>query len=99
MADQASSDFVAVAGHGQAAVPTDADNAELAAATGAGTAPYGHHGRTASWIAVVIVLVGFMVGGAGLVFGPTWLLFWVGLGVAGVGGILALSTGIFDDWY
>jgi hypothetical protein len=95
MADQASSGITAVPGAGQPA----AGNAELAAAIGAGTAPYGHHGRPASWIAVSIVLVGFIVGGAGLVFGPTWLLFWVGMGVAGVGGIFALSTGIFNDWY
>jgi hypothetical protein len=99
MADQVPSDIVSVAGEGQLAAPTAADKSELAAMTGAGTAPYGHHGRAVSWVAVAAVLVGFVIGGAALVFGPTWWLFWVGLGIAGVGGILALSTGIFNDWY
>ncbi len=98
MADQAPSDSVAVAGEGQLAAPTAADHAALAAATGA-TVHQGHHGRAVSWAAVVIVIVGFVIGGAGLVFGPTWLLFWVGAGVSAVGGILALGTGIFNDWY
>ncbi len=57
------------------------------------------HGRAVSWIAVSVIMVGFLIGGLALVFGPTWWLFWVGLGIAAVGGLLALSTGIFDDWY
>jgi hypothetical protein len=43
--------------------------------------------------------VGFVIGGAGLMFGPTWWLFWVGTGFVALGGILALGTGIFNDWY
>jgi hypothetical protein len=57
------------------------------------------HGRAVSWTAVTIVMVAFLVGGLALVLGPTWWLFWVSLGVAAVGGLLAMSTGIFDDWY
>jgi hypothetical protein len=57
------------------------------------------HGRAVSWVAVSIIVVGFLVGGLGLVFGPTWVAFWIGLGLAVVGGLLALSTNIFDDWY
>ncbi len=57
------------------------------------------HGRTVSWVAVSVIMIGFLVGGLALVFGPTWWLFWVGLGLAAVGGLMALSTGIFDDWY
>jgi hypothetical protein len=57
------------------------------------------HGRTVSWVAVTIIMVAFLVGGLALVFGPTWWLFWVALGVAALGGLLALGTGIFDDWY
>ncbi len=98
MADQASSDFVAMAGEGQLAAPTAADKAALAAATGA-AAHQAHHGRPTSWIAVVIILAGFLAGGLGLVIGPTWWLFWAGTGLAGLGGILALGTGIFNDWY
>lgn len=57
------------------------------------------HGRTVSWVAVSIIMIGFAMGGLALVFGPTWWLFWVSLGLAGVGALLALATGIFDDWY
>ncbi len=57
------------------------------------------HGRTVSWVAVTLICVAFLGGGLALVFGPTWWLFWVGLGVAALGALLAVSTGIFDDWY
>jgi hypothetical protein len=56
-------------------------------------------GRTVSWVAVTMILVGFLAGGLALIFGPTWWLFWVACGVAAVGGLMALATGIFDDWY
>lgn len=56
-------------------------------------------GRPVSWVAVSLILVGFLAGGLALVFGPTWWVFWVACGIAAVGGLLALATGIFDDWY
>lgn len=56
-------------------------------------------GRPVSWVAVSIILVAFLAGGLALVFGPTWWLFWASLGVAAFGTLLALGTGIFDDWY
>ncbi len=62
-------------------------------------APVPFHGRAVSWVAVSIIMAGFLVGGLGLVFGPTWWLFWVGVGATIVGGLLALGTRIFDDWY
>ena len=57
------------------------------------------HGRTVSWVAATIIIIGFVIGGIGLITGPSWVLFWVGGGVVAVGGILALATGIFNDWY
>jgi hypothetical protein len=39
------------------------------------------------------------VGGAALPAGPTWWLFWLGVGIVVVGGFMALSTRILDDWY
>jgi hypothetical protein len=57
------------------------------------------HGRPVSWVAVSLIMVAFLVGGLALVFGPTWWLFWAALGLAVVGGLLALATGITDDWY
>jgi nitrate/nitrite transporter NarK len=58
-----------------------------------------HHGRPASWVAVSIIIVGFIVGGIALPAGPTWWLFWLGAGIVVVGGIFALSVRILDDWY
>lgn len=48
------------------------------------------HGNTpAAWTAVTIVLVGFVLGGLGLVIG-SMPLFWVGVALAPVGGIAGL---------
>jgi hypothetical protein len=57
------------------------------------------HGRAVSWVAVGAIWVGFVIGGLALVFGPTWWLFWTGGAIAAVGGLLALATNIFEDWY
>jgi hypothetical protein len=62
-------------------------------------APVPFHGRPVSWVAVSIIMAGFLAGGLGLIFGPIWWLFWVGVAAAVVGGLLALGTRIFDDWY
>ena len=61
--------------------------------------PPPYHGRAVSWVAVSTIMVGFVCGGLGLVFGPTWWAFWLGLALAVVGGLLALATNIFEDWY
>ena len=61
--------------------------------------PPAFHGRRVSWTAVTLIVIGFVAGGLALVFGPTWWLFWTGGGVATVGGLLALATNIFEDWY
>jgi hypothetical protein len=58
-----------------------------------------HHGRPVSWVAVSTMMAAFLVGGLGLILGPIWWLFWVGVGMCAVGGLLALATNIFDDWY
>ncbi len=57
------------------------------------------HGRPVSWVAVGIIMIGFVVGGFALIFGPTWWLFWGSIGLVVVGGLIALSTNIFEDWY
>jgi nitrate/nitrite transporter NarK len=57
------------------------------------------HGRPASWVAVAIIFVGFLIGGIALPIGPTWWLFWTGAGIVVIGGIFALSVRILDDWY
>jgi hypothetical protein len=61
-----------------------------------------YHGRTVSWVAVSIVMVGFLIGGAGLMIGsagPTWWLFWTGAGIAVLGMLVAVATNTFEDWY
>ncbi|HEU5156228.1 MAG TPA: HGxxPAAW family protein [Streptosporangiaceae bacterium] len=56
-----------------------------------------HVGRPSSWIAVGVMLIGFAAGGLGLVLGPSWPLFWVGVAIAAVGGVAALAVGILSD--
>ncbi len=47
-----------------------------------------HHGNTpAAWTGVMIILLGFTVGGIGLVIG-SMLLFWVGVALAPIGVIV-----------
>jgi hypothetical protein len=90
MADQLGSDMVA----GQTA-----QSGQLSPATSGGPAPVSHHGRPVSWVAVSTMMAAFLVGGLGLILGPIWWLFWLGVAMCAVGGLLALATNIFDDWY
>lgn len=47
-----------------------------------------HHGNTpAAWTGVTIILIGFVIGGIGMVI-DQWLLFWVGLALLPVGAII-----------
>jgi hypothetical protein len=49
-----------------------------------------HHGSTpAAWTGVLIVLLGFLIGGIGLVVG-SMLLFWIGVACAPLGAIVGL---------
>jgi ABC-type transport system involved in cytochrome c biogenesis permease subunit len=62
------------------------------------TMPYGAQGRPVSWIAVGVIILGFMVGGVGLVAGPMWWLFWVGVAITVGGGIFAWAIDIMEDY-
>jgi hypothetical protein len=90
MADQVGSGMVA--GH-------SAEGGQLSPAVAGRPAPVSHHGRPVSWVAVGTMMAAFLVGGFGLILGPTWWLFWVGAAMCAVGGLLALATHIFEDWY
>jgi uncharacterized protein DUF6704 len=47
-----------------------------------------HHGNTpAAWTGVVIILVGFTVGGLGLVI-DSWLTFWIGVVLCPLGAVV-----------
>jgi hypothetical protein len=61
--------------------------------------PPSYHGRPVSWVAVSIIMAGFLCGGLALIFGPTWVALWIGIGLVVVGGLLAAATNIFEDWY
>jgi hypothetical protein len=61
--------------------------------------PPAFHGRPVSWVAVSIIMVGFLCGGLALIFGPTWWAFWLGLAVAVLGLLVSMAINIFDDWY
>lgn len=67
--------------------------------SGTSAAHESFHGRPVSWVSVGIIIVGFIIGGIGMVVGPTWWLVWAGGAVVVVGGILGLATGIVNDWY
>lgn len=56
-----------------------------------------HAGRASSWLAVIVIWIGFGVGGAALVPEPKWWLFWTGVGIVVVGGVIAAVVRIFDD--
>ena len=47
-----------------------------------------HHGNTpAAWTGVTIILVGFTVGGIGLMV-DSWPMFWVGVALCPIGAIV-----------
>jgi hypothetical protein len=71
----------------------------LDAQTGLSHGHEAHHGRPASWVAVSVIIVGFLVGGIAMVIGPSWWLFWTGAAIVVIGGIIAMSSRILDDWY
>ena len=52
-----------------------------------------HESSTAAWAAVVVALAGFSVGGLGLVLGPNWLMFWVGIALVVVAPLVGLVLG------
>ncbi|MEV8639016.1 HGxxPAAW family protein [Streptosporangium sp. NPDC051023] len=56
-----------------------------------------HGGSPKSWLAVIVILIGFTVGGVALCIGPSWALFWAGAGIIAVGGVIALVVDIFSD--
>ncbi|MGD0608649.1 MAG: HGxxPAAW family protein [Streptosporangiaceae bacterium] len=98
MAEQASSGTVA--GPGDTGDTGDGGlDAEVGVQFGPAHTPDAHHGRRSSWVAVSIIIVGFVVGGIAMVPHPKWWLVWVGTGIVVLGAIMATATRIFDDWY
>ncbi|MDP9870094.1 D-lyxose ketol-isomerase [Streptosporangium brasiliense] len=46
---------------------------------------------------MIVILIGFTIGGVALCVGPNWTLFWAGAGVVVVGGVIAMVVDIFSD--
>ena len=98
MSDQVGSDMAA--GHAAEGGQLSSVSAtEAAVVEEEARAAQQHHGRPVSWVAVGTMMAAFLVGGIGLITGPKWWLFWVGVAMCAAGGLLALATRIFDDWY
>jgi hypothetical protein len=38
-----------------------------------------HAGRAKSWLAITVIILGFIVGGVGLCLGPNWYMFFAGV--------------------
>jgi hypothetical protein len=91
MTDQVGSDLRSGAGTGEV------DRNDIAPASPGHYEPF--HGRPVSWVAVSIMMAGFLIGGLSLVFGTIWWLFWTAAGLVIIGGLLAAATNIFEDWY
>lgn len=52
-----------------------------------------NHGNTpAAWTAVIVALVGFVVGGAGLMFDPVnMIVFWIGVVITLAAGVVFVA--------
>jgi len=56
----------------------------------------GHNTTPTAWIAVTIIIAGFIVGGIALIEW-NWLMFWIGVGVAVIGCIIGGFAGIMEQ--
>ncbi|MBL7498489.1 hypothetical protein I6A81_20030 [Frankia sp. CN7] len=55
-----------------------------------------HHSKPMSWVMVLIITIGTVVGTVGVCI-ASWPISIIGAAVVVVGGIAALATGIMDD--
>jgi hypothetical protein len=62
----------------------------------AGNAGGGHGASIGSWIACLVIIAGFVVGGIAMIVW-NWPMFWIGVGVVVVGCVMARAVGIMDD--
>jgi hypothetical protein len=100
MADQAGSQIVTgtTVPAGSGADPGAVGRAEAGTLSDPSHQHAAFHGRPVSWVAVSIIIAGFLCGGLSLVF-TAWTTFWVGVGLVVVGALLSAATDTFEDWY
>jgi hypothetical protein len=59
--------------------------------------PGGHGAKLGSWIACLVILAGFVIGGVALIIW-NWPMFWIGgVGVVAVGCVFARAVNIMED--
>lgn len=56
----------------------------------------GHGASLKSWIACLVIIAGFIVGGVALIYW-NWPAFWAGVATVGVGIVIARAVNIMDD--
>ena len=56
----------------------------------------GHGASVKSWVACLIILAGFVIGGVALIYW-NWPVFWTGVGVVVVGVVVAKAVNIMED--
>ncbi|MDQ1683960.1 MAG: hypothetical protein QOC82_697 [Frankiaceae bacterium] len=56
----------------------------------------GHGASLKSWLAATVIVIGFIVGGVALIYW-NWPAFWIGVGIAVVGSVLAAAVGIMNE--
>ena len=62
----------------------------------AGNAGGGHGASVGSWLACLVIIAGFIIGGVALIYW-NWPAFWVGVAVVVVGCVIARAVNIMDD--
>jgi len=56
----------------------------------------GHGASMKSWIACLIIIAGFVVGGVAMILW-NWPMFWAGVGITVVGCVVARAVHIMED--
>jgi fatty acid desaturase len=62
----------------------------------AGNASSGQHASFGSWIACLIIIAGFALGGAAMIVW-NWPMFWIAVGLVVLGCVMARAVHIMDD--
>jgi len=62
----------------------------------AGNAGGGHGVSVGSWIACLVIIAGFTLGGAALIIW-NWPMFWAGVGVVVIGCVIGRAVNIMED--
>lgn len=56
----------------------------------------GHGATLGGWVATVVIIAGFTLGGVALVI-HTWWLFWASVAICVVGGVVARAVNIMEQ--